>query len=85
MAAKKTVAEQVQHKKDQIKAKQAKIKALQAEISTLNEDIENIQSMEVKAALKEIDIPFDEVVELLKSMKSNPIDTLNQNNKDVGE
>jgi phosphoglycolate phosphatase-like HAD superfamily hydrolase len=72
MAQRKSIEEQIKSKQAAIAAKQEKVTALQEDISKLKKEVETLQSFEVKAMLKEIDMPFDQVKELLKSLKAAP-------------
>ena len=41
-------------------------------ISKYRRELDTLESLEVKAMLKEIDMPLDQVKELLKNMKTTP-------------
>ena len=47
----------------------------QDKISKYRRELDTLESLEVKAMLKEIDMPLDQVKELLKNMKSTPMQT----------
>ena len=65
-----TNAEKIKEKKDKIAAAQEKIAKEQEKINRLRREVETLESLEVKSMLKEIDMPFDEVMDLLRSMKT---------------
>lgn len=65
-----TNAEKIKEKKEKIAAAQKRIAKEQEKINKLRREVETLESLEVKSMLKEIDMPFDEVMKLLKSMKS---------------
>lgn len=72
MARRKSIEEQIKSKEAAIAAKQEKIAALQRDISKLKKEVETLEALEIKGLLKEVDLPFDEVKEMLKSLKGTP-------------
>lgn len=56
-------------------AAQERIGKEQDKISKYRRELDTLESLEVKAMLKEIDMPLDQVKELLKNMKSTPMQT----------
>lgn len=66
------VSEKIAKKEEEIKREEGRIAASQTKIANLRKDIDTLQSLEIKAMLKEIDMPFDELKEFIKSMKTTP-------------
>lgn len=71
----KTIPEKIEEKKAKIAAAQERIGKEQDKISKYRRELDTLESLEVKAMLKEIDMPLDQVKELLKNMKSTPMQT----------
>lgn len=71
----KTIPEKIEEKKVKIAAAQERIGKEQDKISKYRRELDTLESLEVKAMLKEIDMPLDQVKELLKNMKSTPMQT----------
>ena len=71
----KTIPEKIEEKKAKIAAAQERIAKEQDKISKYRRELDTLESLEVKAMLKEIDMPLDQVKELLKNMKSTPMQT----------
>lgn len=71
----KTIPEKIEEKKAKIAAAQERIGKEQDKISKYRSELDTLESLEVKAMLKEIDMPLDQVKELLKNMKSTPMQT----------
>ena len=67
-----TISEKIKEKKARIAAAQERIGKEQEKISKYRRELETLESLEVKAMLKEIDMPLDQVKELLKNMKTPP-------------
>lgn len=67
-----TISEKIKEKKARIAAAQERIGKEQEKISKYRRELETLESLEVKAILKEIDMPLDQVKELLKNMKTTP-------------
>ena len=71
----KTIPEKIEEKKAKIAAAQERIGKEQDKISKYRRELDTLESLEGKAMLKEIDMPLDQVKELLKNMKSTPMQT----------
>ena len=71
----KTTSETIEENKAKIAAAQERIGKEQDKISKYRRELDTLESLEVKAMLKEIDMPLDQVKELLKNMKSTPMQT----------
>lgn len=67
-----TISEKIKEKKARIAAAQERIGKEQEKISKYRRELETLESLEVKAMLKEIDMPLDQVKELLKNLKTTP-------------
>jgi hypothetical protein len=66
----RTIAEKIQDRKKRIDAAQLRIATEQEKITKLKKELETLENLEIKALLKEIDVPFDRVKDLLKSLKT---------------
>ena len=71
-----TISEKIKEKKARIAAAQERIGKEQEKISKYRRELETLESLEVKAMLKEIDMPLDQVKELLKNMKTTPTQSI---------
>lgn len=58
-------------KREQIYNLEKRIEKDREKIKKLESDIEQIELTEIKATVKEIDIPLSEALKLLKELKSN--------------
>ena len=58
----KTISEKIEEKKAKIAAAQERIGKEQDKISKYRRELDTLESLEVKAMLKEIDMPLDQVV-----------------------
>ena len=67
-----TISEKIKEKKARIAAAQERIGKEQEKISKYRRELETLESLEVTAMLKEIDMPLDQVKELLKNMTTTP-------------
>lgn len=77
-----TVSEKITEKKAKIAAAQERISKEQEKVVKLRKEIETLESLEVKAMLKEIDLPLDQIKELLQAMKPTPTVTPGNESKD---
>lgn len=68
-----TTLEKIADRKSKIAAAQVKIEKEQAKIAKWKKEISSLESLEVKAMLKEIDLPLEKVRELLETMKPTPV------------
>ena len=66
------IEEKIEKKREEIRKSKEKIAAEQAKIAKNQKELDTLESLEVKAMLKEIDMPLDEVRALLKTMKPTP-------------
>ena len=71
-----TTTEKIADKKAKIQKSKDRIATEQAKINKLTREIEELESLEVKGLLKELDMPFDEIKKLIierakKQSKSN--------------
>lgn len=67
-----TAKERIEQKRAKIEVKRQRIATDQAAIAKLQREIEALESLEIKGMLKEIDMPIDQLRELLKTMKPTP-------------
>ena len=68
-----TISEKIEEKKAKIAAAQERIGKEQDKISKYRRELDTLEIFEVKAMLKGIEMPLDEVKELLKKMKATPM------------
>jgi hypothetical protein len=66
----RTIAEKIQDRKKRIDAARLRIATEQEKITKLKRELETLENLEIKALLKEIDVPFDRVADMLKSLKT---------------
>ena len=64
-----TTAERIAEK-GKIKNSKEKIAAEQVKINKLNGEIEELESLEVKGLIKELNLPLEDIKELIKSISS---------------
>lgn len=74
-----TNSEKIAEKKAKIVAAQERIAKEQEKISKLRKEIETLEGLEIKGLLKEIDLPLDQVMEFIKSMKPTPTNAPDSN------
>jgi len=60
-----TTAEKIADKKAKIQKSKERISSEQAKINKLTKEIEELESLEVKGLLKELDMPLDEIKKLI--------------------
>lgn len=65
-----TTAERIAEKRDKIKKAKERIAAEQEKINKLNKEIEELESLEVKGLLKELNMPLSEFKELIKGLNT---------------
>ena len=65
-----TTAERIAEKKGKIKNSKEKIAAEQVKINKLNGEIEELESLEVKGLIKELNLPLEDIKELIKEISS---------------
>jgi len=65
-----TNIEKIAEKKEKIKKSKEKILTEQAKITKLQKEIEELESLEVKGLLKEIDMPLDQLKEFIKELSN---------------
>ena len=68
-----TVAEQIAKRKALIKTAQGKIIKEEGKIEKLQKEIETLENLQVRAMLKELDMPIEQVREALRSLKETPV------------
>lgn len=81
-----TTAERIAEKREKIKKSKERIVAEQAKINKLNKEIEEIESLEVKGLLKELNLPLEDIKELIKgiSTKRSSTEAKDQEGEDTG-
>ena len=65
-----TSVEKIAEKKGKIQKSKEKIAAEQAKINKFNREIEELESLEVKGLIKELNLPLEDIKELIKSISS---------------
>ena len=65
-----TSIERIAEKREKIKRSKEKIAAEQVKMNKLNREIEEIESLEVKGLIKELNLPLEDIKELIKSIPS---------------
>lgn len=64
--------EKIEKKRKEIEKLKEKIAIFQEKINVLEKEVEELQSLEIKGVLKEIDMPFEELIKFMQELK-NPI------------
>ena len=65
-----TTAERISVKRESVQKSKEKIAAEQAKINKLNREIEELESLEVKGLIKELNLPLEDIKELIKEISS---------------
>lgn len=65
-----TSAERIEEKREKIKKLKEKIAAEQAKINKLSREIEELESLEVKGLIKELNLPLEDIKELIREISS---------------
>lgn len=74
--------ERIKAKKKMIEKCKERIAREQEKIKKLTEEIEEIESLEIKGLIKELDIPLSELKEFIKKIKHNSKISIDVENKD---
>ena len=61
------ITSKIKERKAKIEVAQKRIETEQAKIAKLKKELETLENLEIKALLKEIDVPVDQVVSLLSN------------------
>ena len=64
-----TIEERIQFKRERIEQLRAQIARAQERIGQLQKEIDLLEATEMKGFLKSLNMPFDEVKELLKELR----------------
>lgn len=64
-----TVTEKITEKKEKIQKIKERISKDEENIKKLQKEIETLEHLEIKGMLKELDMPIEDIKELLKTMK----------------
>lgn len=64
-----TTLQKIKEKETKIIAAAERIKKEEQKIKQYQEEIETLQNLEIKSLLKEVELPFDEIVKHLKKLK----------------
>lgn len=65
-----TSIERIAEKREKIQRSKGKVAAEQAKINKLNREIEELESLEVSGLIKELNLPLEDIKELIKSISS---------------
>ena len=65
-----TSIERIAEKREKIARSKERISAEQAKINKFNREIEELESLEVKGLLKELNLPLEDIKELIKEISS---------------
>lgn len=65
-----TSIERIAEKREKITRSKERISAEQAKINKFNREIEELESLEVKGLLKELNLPLEDIKELIKEISS---------------
>ena len=65
-----TSEERIAEKREKITKSKEKIAGEQAKINKLNGEIEELESLEVKGLIKELNLPLEDIKELIKTLSS---------------
>lgn len=65
-----TSTERIAEKREKIERSKEKVGAEQAKINKFNREIEELESLEVKGLIKELNLPLEDIKELIKSISS---------------
>jgi len=68
----KTISEKITEKKMKMEAAQKRIVSEQQNIEKLKAEIADLESLEIKALLKEYDVPVDQLKAVLTQIKTAP-------------
>ena len=55
---------------EKIKAKEEQILKKREKIKKLEKEIENLKTLEIKGLINEVDIPYEELVKMIKELKN---------------
>ena len=67
---KNSIQEKIKAKEEQILKKREKIKKEEEGIKKLEKEIENLKTLEIKGLINEVDIPYEELVKMIKELKN---------------
>ena len=65
-----SIQEKIKAKEEQILKKREKIKKEEEGIKKLEKEIENLKTLEIKGLITEVDIPYEELVKMIKELKN---------------
>ena len=65
-----SIQEKIKAKEEQILKKREKIKKEEEGIKKLEKEIENLKTLEIKGFINEVDIPYEELVKMIKELKN---------------
>lgn len=62
--------ERIEKKKKEVEKLKEKIKIFQEKINVLEKEVEELQSLEIKGMIKEIDMPFEDLIKFMQDLKT---------------
>lgn len=66
------ITEKIEEKRKMIEKSKKRIEKEQQKIKKLTKEIEELESLEIKGLLKEIDMPLNELKQFIKELKGSP-------------
>ncbi|MDY4252880.1 MULTISPECIES: hypothetical protein [Bacteria] len=65
-----SIQEKIKVKEEQILKKRAKIRREEEVIKKLEKEIENLKTLEIKGLINEVDIPYEDLVKMIRELKN---------------
>ena len=65
-----SIQEKIKVKEEQILKKRAKIRREEEVIKKLEKEIENLKTLEIKGLINEVDIPYEDLLKMIRELKN---------------
>lgn len=65
-----SIQEKIKVREEQILKKRAKIRREEEVIKKLEKEIENLKTLEIKGLINEVDIPYEDLVKMIRELKN---------------
>ena len=65
-----SIQKKIKVKEEQILKKRAKIRREEEVIKKLEKEIENLKTLEIKGLINEVDIPYEDLVKMIRELKN---------------
>lgn len=65
-----SIQEKIKVKEEQILKKKEKIKKEEESIKNLEKEIEKLKTLEIKGLINEIDIPYEDLIKMIRELKN---------------